>query len=224
MRPSWRESYQRYRRLFLKFLAQYKEREDVKMFLEILLSLATISIFSILALKPTAITIAQLLKEIEAKKEIVTRMDEKIEKLTRAQELYDREISRIKLLQSSIPENPSPIALVRQLEGLSFKHGTAILSSSLSEVDLSANKKVQQQQIKGVQTTSQSTEGELPFSISITATYSPLFNYLSDIEKMRRPIKLNSLTINSAENEEELILVVGGKAPYLESVGVDLTK
>ena len=81
MNQSWRREYLRYKSYFLNVMGRYKERADVKVYLEILLSLATISVFAIFALRPTILTIAGLLKEIETKKETLAKMDEKISNL-----------------------------------------------------------------------------------------------------------------------------------------------
>lgn len=186
------------------------------MFLEILLSLATISIFSLLALRPTVITIAGLIKEIETKKETVSRMDEKIQKLAQAQDLYDREIRRVQLLATSVPKEPSPVAFVRQIEGLSGKHSVSILAMSLKEVTLIGDGEIKQ--VETPESVPRDGAGELPFAINTTASFPSLFNYLTDLEKTRRPVKLDSLTIKSTEAEEgkTLLLVVEGQIPYFE--------
>ena len=43
MAVGWRKDYTRYQRYFLNLFAVYKNRDDVKAFLEIVLSLATIT-------------------------------------------------------------------------------------------------------------------------------------------------------------------------------------
>ncbi|MCH7640895.1 hypothetical protein IID22_01680 [Patescibacteria group bacterium] len=206
MRPDWRRNYSRYRRLFLQFVGKYQERQDVKMFLEVLLSLVTISIFSIFALRPTIITIAELIKEIEAKKEILAVMDGKIKDLSLAQTLYDQEIRRIRLLDSSVPVDPAPQLLVRQLEGLSAKHSVSILSVSIKEVPLT----------QGPSGAGGSSEGSVNFSINATAPYPFLFSFLEDLGKTRRPIRISSLSLRTAVTDlgRVLNLSVSGKTPY----------
>ncbi len=78
MALGWRKDYLRYRSYFLNVLNLYKRKEDLRMFLEIMLSLSAISFFSIFALRPTFLTIATLLKEINAKKGTIITMDTKI--------------------------------------------------------------------------------------------------------------------------------------------------
>jgi len=185
------------------------------MFLEVLLSLATISLFSLAALRPTIITITELIKEIETKKEIVEKMDKKIETLTQAQSLYDQEISRIRLLETSIPKEPYPDFLLRQLEGLLAKHANSPNSINLNETVLLGSSKpkglAKEGDILGI-------AEEIPFSINTTADYQLLYSFLYDIEKLRRPISFNSVTLNTVETSEEkgLILSIEGSTPFLK--------
>lgn len=208
MGPAWRGNYSRYKRLFLTFFSRYRERQDVKMFLEVLLSLVTISLFSLLALRPTLVTIAELIVEIESKKETVLQMDAKIEDLGKAQKLYDQEVRRIRLLEDSIPKEPVPDAFVRQLEGLSVKHAVGIISMKLDEVVLRGIEKASQKK---------TGSGQLVFTISASADYPQLYSFLGDLEKMRRPLNIHSLTISTSTTKEGtfFILVVEGISPFL---------
>ncbi|MCK4588646.1 hypothetical protein KAT60_02400, partial [Candidatus Woesebacteria bacterium] len=88
MALGWRRGYLRYKSYFLNVIVVYKRRKDLRMFLEITLSLVTISFFAVFALKPTLLTIAELTKEIKTKEETVAKMDEKIQNLERGQQIY----------------------------------------------------------------------------------------------------------------------------------------
>lgn len=202
MRPAWRLNYLRYKRLFIDYVGKYKERQDLKMFLEVLLSLLTISLFSLFALRPTIVTIAELIKEIEAKRETLAIMEEKVNNLTAAQRLYDQERSRIELLTTSIPEEPLPQRLVRQIEGLSAKHTVAILGMSVKETPLMPLPKKEQ--------------SDVVFSLNTTANYSSLVTFLEDLEKTRRPIKIVSLGLGTTVIDvgKVLNLTVTGQTPF----------
>jgi hypothetical protein len=115
MALGWRKDYLRYRSYFLNIVNVYKQRRDVKAFLELILTLVTISFFALFALKPTLLTIIELLREIEAKEETVEKMDTKIQNLQQAQTLYIQEAARIKLLETAIPDKPAPDLFVRQI-------------------------------------------------------------------------------------------------------------
>ena len=216
MGPAWRRNYLRYRRFFLTFFARYQDRQDLRMFLEILLSLATISLFSLLALRPTLVTIAQLIKEIESKKQVVAVMEAKIKNLTAAQTLYDSEINKIRLLDTSIPKNPSPDKFIRQVEGLSSRHSVGVLSMSIAETALIGKDESEQEQ--SVDGTVLGSKGEVIFTARVTANYQELYNFLTEFDKMRRPINIDSLSLSLSGTDQGILLVLSlnGKIPYMK--------
>ena len=81
MQIGWRQKYATSRNLFTKTMASYSQKPSLKAYLEILLSLFTISILGIFAIRPTTITIGKLYNEIKAKEETIKRMDQKIQNL-----------------------------------------------------------------------------------------------------------------------------------------------
>lgn len=215
MGPAWRRNYLRYRRFFLTFFASYQDREGLKIFLEILLTLVTISLFSLFALRPTLITIAQLIKEIESKKATIATMDQKIDNLSLAQTIYDAEIGKIRLLEITVPHTPTPETFARQLEGLAAKYSVSILSISTSETTLlGANSSEEPESVDG---TPVGSKGEISFTTRISADYTQLFNFLGEIDKLRRPFDLDTLSINLSRTPDgiALVLVINGRVPYL---------
>jgi hypothetical protein len=224
MDTSWRKNYFRYKSFFLNMLSQYKERSDWKAYLEILLSLATISIFSIFALKPTIITIAGLIKQIDEKKQTLQRMDSKIQNLSKAQLLYDQERGNITLLQDTvIPESAKADIFARQMEGLSTKHGARISTFNLGKATILGATNMNND------TASPTQEGTLPegaaainFSISVNSAidqYSLLTAFMQDFTNLRRPPKIDTVEIKSGLSQDrksnEILLTISGKLPYL---------
>ena len=93
----------KYKNYFQDIRIFYEQRQDVKIFLEILLSLATIILFSIFAIRPTLLTIGQLLTEIQNKEVTVAKLNEKIENLKTAQVVYESSGGVLSLLDTAIP-------------------------------------------------------------------------------------------------------------------------
>lgn len=215
MAQSWRKEYSRYKSFFLSIADLYRKKRDLRMFLEILLSLTTISFFGIFALRPTLLTISQLIVDIKFKKETVSKMDTKIKNLETAQQILDKETFRLSLLSSSVFDTPRPEIFARQVEGLSSKNFVNILGITVGDVAILGK-------IKAVKA---STELKpLPedalgvdFSTSATGSYQQLYSFLQDIENLRIPLKIDSYSITSSKvNEQTLLtLVVSGRIPYL---------
>lgn len=226
MNPSWRKNYLRYKSYFLNVAGRYRERADIKVYLEILLSLATVTIFSIFALRPTLLTIAELIREIDTKSETITEIDAKIDDLNKAQRLKDQQQANIALLKIAIPQEPSPDIFARQVEVLTQKHQAPLSSFSLGKSLVLGEGAPKPSTAGGNENGSQSKiqSNELSFSVqtrvSITE-YAKAASLLGEIERLRRPVGISSFTFSSAENKEEgekeLIFTVTGYLPYLRS-------
>jgi len=215
MALGWRSGYLRYKRLFLNIAAVYNQRQDAKAFLELFLSLGAITIFGLFALRPTLLTIAQLYREIQAKEEMVTQLNQKAQAFVQAQTIFNQERSRIELLSSAIPEKPTPELFVRQIEGLVGKHGVEILGLSIGKVTLLGASTEEEQRAKSGLPTG---AGSISFSLSAKGNYSSLSSFLSDLESLRRPIKVDTFSVNASETKGEdfLILVITGQTPYFK--------
>jgi len=192
MALGWREQYSRYKGFFLNILALYKKRADLKMFLEVILSIITITIFSLFALKPTALTIIALVKEVQGKESLIEKLDQKISNLEKARDTFSQEQSAVPIIESAIPDSPSPDILVGQIEGLAVKNSVGVLGISIGEVALIGNK-----------------AKEVSISISITSAYQNLNLMIKDIENLRIPVKIDTLGINANT------AIISGKVPIL---------
>lgn len=216
MALGWKKDYLRYKELFLKLLIVYKKRNDVRMFLEILLSLITITIFSMFALRPTLLTISQLIKDNREKQETINKMEQKIKNITIAQNIYDQNIEKIPLIEQAIPNSPTPENLLRQIEGIAYLDSVTIVGSSVNEVVLigEEKKKDKKNEIKNLP----ENVSTITFSINVTGPYLSLYKFLIDVENSRRPFIINSINLNSSKTEQESIIVmlITGQTPYIK--------
>ena len=217
MALGWRVGYLRYKEFFLNILLVTKKRPDVKLFLEATLSLITILVFSIFALRPTLLTIASLVKEIKTKEEIVETMDEKIANLDAAESLYAQEETRINTVKEAVPVGAAPEVLLRQLEGVSLTAPTSLLGASFGEIVLSGKEpeKKTKEDLKALPEGAKS----LTFSVSVTGDYFALSKFLADMEALRMPIKIDASGLNSSPNQEgtTLTLVISARTPYIQN-------
>lgn len=221
MALGWRKNYYRYKGYFLNIYEVYKRRPDLKVFLELLLTLATISFFLVFALRPTVLAIVELTRDIRAKEETISKMDTKIQNLQTAQRNYVAQNANLELLETAIPNNPQPDLAVRQLEGLANNSGVAILGLNMGEAVLVGTLSDRQKKANDLESLPQDAAG-VAFSISVTGPYPSLQNFLSNLNNMRRPAKIDSLNINSSQiaGGAVLVIIVNGRLPYIEE-GVD---
>ncbi len=136
MALGWRGSYLRYRDYFLNIINVYKQKPDVKMFLEILLSVGTISLFAIFAIKPTIITIIDLVNQLQSREQTLSQMNRKIDNIQTARALFNANQTTIALVPEAVPTDPSPDVFARQIEGLSKKNSANLLGVSIGDITL----------------------------------------------------------------------------------------
>ena len=186
------------------------------MFLEIILSLVTISFFALFALRPTFLTIADLLKQVRTKEETIAKMDTKIRNLQTAQNVLNQESFRIPVLELSVPIFPQPQVFVRQIEGIASLSQVQILGINIDETQLKGPIVLKDQKQK---TTSTFPTGvnSMGFSVSTTGSFQNLFSFLRNLENLRNPVGVDVLgmTLSRKEQGNVLTLVVTGKIPYL---------
>jgi len=202
MAQSWRKEYLRYKSFFLSISDLYRKKRDLRMYLEILLSLATISFFGVFALRPTLLTISQLVVEIKSKKETIAVMNIKIKNLESAQQILLRETSGLSLLNTSVFDTPKPEVAARQFEGLSDKNIVKILGLSFEKTTLKPLPE---------------NAGGINLSVSATGSYQGLYSFLEDIENLRIPVQIDTFQIGATKAQDEtlLTLVISGRIPYL---------
>ncbi len=215
MASNWKGQYGRYKEFFLNAYQSYKKKEDIKMFLEALLSLFATSFFIFFALRPTIITISELLKTIKSKETVLARMDTKIQNLAAARQVYADEEVRIAVAQEAVPDNPSPETFARQMEGLSQSNSVSLRAISVEDVVLVGPSK---------RSTSQSTAlpenaHGLSFILTLSSTdYISLSEFLIQLQGLRKPVKVDGLTFSSSTGDggtRDVSITVNGRVPYL---------
>jgi hypothetical protein len=214
MALGWRGSYLRYREFFLNVTNLYKQRADLRAFLEIILSISTVTIFLLFALKPTALTIISLLKEIREKRATVVALDKKVSDLEIASGVYSENVNVIPDVKTAVSTFPEPDLISKQIQGLAAKNSVSVLGLSIGQTTLI-----------GKATQKKSSEfkslpgdaSEMPLSISVKGDYSNLNSFLKDFENLRIITKIDVLAINSSQTETGQVLVaaINARVPFL---------
>jgi hypothetical protein len=214
MATGWRVQYFRYKDLFLNIVTLYKQRRDLRAFLEVVLSLSTIIIFVVFALKPTAITIISLYGQIKNKENTLSSLNQKISDLQTASKAYNQNKDAVSKINAAIFGIPEPDTVSKQVLGLATKDSVTLLGISVGQITLLGKSTLPKDP-----STKPLPENALPMPISISAkgNFSSLLSFVKDLENLRIPIKTDSLTINSSQTEGGSVIVVTiiGRVPYL---------
>lgn len=213
MPNNWKNDYTRYKDFFLNILRIYRARPDLKSFLEIILSLVTILVFSLFAIKPTILTIIELNKEIQGNEETVIKLKQKIKNLQTASSFLQEKSTDLPFIYQAVPSSASLEKSMGQIQGHAILSSVQVLGVSFTEVELFGEKTTKKTKQEGLP----QSAGEVPITISVTGNYQGLFSFLKNIEDLRRPVKVDSFTINSSRTEGKtvLVMVITGRLPYI---------
>ena len=100
---NYRNSIDRYR----KYLLVMQKRPLWRATLFVTLSLLLLIILLVFALRPTLLTIAGLMNDIDTKKEIHIKLEEKVSNLQKMVQSYQRIQDKLPVLEAAIPTNPN---------------------------------------------------------------------------------------------------------------------
>lgn len=215
MALGWRGSYLRYKEFFLDITALYKQRADLRAFLEIILSISTIVLFLLFAFKPTVLTIISLLQEIKEKETTVGLLDTKINALEKAAIIFDQNQNAIPDIDIAIANNPQPNIITQQTEGLAFKNGVTIVGLSIGQTTLLG--KVAVKKVSSETSPLPGNANPMPISISVKGNYPNLFSFIADFENLKIISKIDSIGITASNTDKGrvIVAVISGRLPYI---------
>ncbi len=215
MATGWRGQYYRYRDFFLNIVSLYKKRKDLKAFLELALSLTTIIIFTIFALKPTVLTIISLYNQINSKRDTLNLLNQKISALQKANSVISQNQNSIPGIEASIFSNAEPDTVSKQILGLAQKDGINLLGISIGQLMI-IGKSTAPKSNSDLKPLPENAQA-MPVSISIKGSYSNILAFIKDIENLRIPVKIDSITINSSQTQEgsTIVGIITARVPFL---------
>ncbi len=115
-------------------LTKFYKQPVAKVSTELILSLLTILFFALFAIKPTLVTISELIDEIEVKEELNQELQKKIAALSTAQEVYQSLLPRIDVLNQAVPTQPQLIESLKIIERLAGEEDVIIESIGVAEI------------------------------------------------------------------------------------------
>lgn len=206
---NYREQYAHYRRYFKSLADTYYKKPEVRTSIELLLTLLAVSFFAVFAIRPTVLTIAQLIADVRAQTQIKKQLDEKIQNIRKAQEVSAREQTRLTYLDQALPAGPQPDRLVGQIEGLAGAHELVLESLNIGKLPL--------YETKDNPTEPRGKFSSFEVSFLVAGSYTNTLAFLKEVEDLRRIVNITSVSYGPSSKEVEdriIILAVGAQVPY----------
>jgi Tfp pilus assembly protein PilO len=181
-RLSKNQTYQAYYRRIQEIIQRPKTRVSGL----VSLTLFTVAFFGLLAILPTFKTIAQLKKEIGESQEVRAKLQQKIEALDQAQELYRQVTPELGLINQVVPREVEFERLAWQIEWLAKTNQVQINSGEFGEFA-----------VKDGQKPKTDKAGTIEITLNLISGYPELREFLDGLNKIDRLVSLDQITINS---------------------------
>lgn len=188
-------------------LNQFYQKPIAKVSLELFLSIGLILFLSIFAIKPTLVTMSDLIKEIEDKQELNEDLTNKVAALNSAQAIYNANSERLYVLDQAVPSQPEVIRNLKILEKLATESKVVITGVSMQEVPPT--------EIRELNFT-QKTKQSLPISITVSGNYTAIKEFTDRIINNRRAFLIDTVvfSIDDSSAAKALSASVSLNVPY----------
>lgn len=174
---------------------------------ELFLTVGLILFLGFFAIKPTIVTMSDLLKEIETKKELDNNLTKKIAALQTAQSEYIKVEPQIDLLNYAIPEQPQIILSTKLIEKIAAESKVVIKSLNISELpdDIDPNTPF-----------SQKSKQSVNISANISGDYVSIRQFVEALRNSRKSFVIESIVFALEEDRgnKKLSANVTIEAPY----------
>jgi len=156
-------------------------------------TIAFTGFLAVFALRPTLITVAGLWKEINTEKEIIIGLDRKLKLLQTANKNYDQAGSRLYFLDRAIPVTIEVENMAKDLELLASENGLNTLEFKEENFWLLSPPPADNSSV--------SISG-VDIKMSIGGQEPQIRNFIGNLEKLGRMVKIKSITIMSVPETE----------------------
>jgi Tfp pilus assembly protein PilO len=174
----YKTQYHRYKHYFLKLHSVY-EKPVAKTSLTLILTLLTISFFSLFAIKPTFITIAKLSKKLNDSRKTNKALEAKIKSLKQAQIAYQKVEQDLDLVERALPNKVNFNSFSSKINLLSYQNKLLLTSANFSKFNLLS--------------VNFDAPTKLEFKISLAGNYLNIKNFLKELATLDRLVKITSV-------------------------------
>ena len=158
---------------------------------ELFLTVGLVLFLGTFAIRPTILTMSELIKEIETKKELDTALTKKIASLQTAQTQYMNIENEIIVLDEAIPEQPQIILGTKLIEKIAADSKVVIKNLTVSELpddsDLSVSFAQKSKQLVNI-------------SVNITGDYVAIREFTETLRNSRKSFVIESVVFSLEED------------------------
>jgi len=229
MALEWKNNYSQYQHYFIDNVTGLYKKKKSRAYTGFAFTILAIAFFTFFAIKPTIITIIQLLKTLDDQRQVMATLQQKITSLKKAQDEFNLDSNRFVLLDSALPNSPQEEILAQKIEYLAqknqitldrLKFDRAILwenvvnSNSIQSKTNDTSQNVTKSAIAEIQGQNTSStialspsviqnEEAIKLDITVNGNYANLKQFINDLTSLRRIIKINTFNFTPTKGDAQ---------------------
>lgn len=197
----------------IKTLQKFYQKPVARVSLELFFSIIAILFFATFAIRPTLLTMSDLLNEIEDKEKLDTQLSQKVAALSSVQPLYFQLENRLVVLDDAIPSTPQLIYSLKIIEKIASEIGLVINGINVS--------KIPDENITIAQNISLASfeKIDVPVAISVESDYPTIRQFVENLKNYRRSFIIDTIVFSTKElrGDKKLEAKITLSMPYFGS-------
>jgi len=174
---------------------------------ELFLSIAAILFFAVFAIRPTLLTMSDLIKEIEDERKLDSQMEQKVAALSSAQESFLAVQDRIAVLDEAIPRGVNMTYTLKVIEKLASDQGLTIANLTVLEIPPDPPPSTPVNQLE---------RQSMSVQVVLTGPYTGIREFAENLRNSRRSFVIERITFSTEDSRGQKTLeanmLIG--APY----------
>lgn len=180
-------------------LQDFYQQPVAKVSLELFLSIGLIIFFAVFAIRPTLVTMSNLLKEIKDKKELESQLRQKLAALSTAQQVYLNLEDQLYVLDQALPNTAQTIDSLKVIEKTASDLNLVITSLSLNEIPVETTEAVSPDPSK-------LTRVDVPVNVAVRGTYPTIRQFVENLIQYRRTFSIDTIVFNTQQTRNSTVL------------------
>jgi Tfp pilus assembly protein PilO len=174
-------------------LRDFYDKPVARVSLELIFTVSTIILLALFAIRPTLLTVSDLIAEIDQKEALNDELALKVAALGSAQNEYSVLESRLPVLDEALPSIPRFNQVVQLIEVVATQNNVTLTQLAIQELP----KEVEVQPAEFGQASRQSR----PVIVTITGQYANIRQFIEQLRQVRRTLIIDSITFKNLEKE-----------------------
>ncbi|MCC6710883.1 MAG: type 4a pilus biogenesis protein PilO [Candidatus Pacebacteria bacterium] len=174
---------------------------------ELFLSISVVIFFAVFAIRPTLLTMADLVKEIEDKRKLDTQLAQKVAALGTAQAQYLAVSNRIFVLEEALPNGGDVVNTLKIIERVASDQDLVINNMTLLEIPENPDP---------AKTIAELERKAMPIQLTVIGPYSAIRSFAEGLRNSRRTFIIERITFSTEDNrgQKSLEATMLISAPY----------